>query len=429
MKVFVIGSGGREHALCWALAKSPKVEKVFAAPGNPGTAEIAENVDIDIGNIQALVRFARDNKIDLTVPGPEAVLADGIVDAFLEADLRIFGPTKAAAEIEGSKTFAKNLMRKHGIPTADYGSFDREEDALRYIEDMEETRLVVKADGLAAGKGVIVCTTQQDAIDAVKSCMADKAFGNAGNRIVIEERMYGEEVSILALTDGKTIAPLASAQDHKAAFDNDNGPNTGGMGAYSPAPVLTDELLNEAIEKILVPTVHAMNREGRRYKGVLYAGLMITRSGPKVVEFNCRFGDPEIQPVAMRLDTDLVDLLNAVVDTKLDKVDIKWKDEAAVCVVMASGGYPGDYEKGKAITGINEAEKLDGVKVFHAGTAMKTGKIVTNGGRVLNVTALGKDIPAAIENAYEAVSKISFDEAHYRKDIGKKALVRLGCSK
>ncbi|MHC4871234.1 MAG: phosphoribosylamine--glycine ligase [Planctomycetota bacterium] len=426
MNVFVIGSGGREHAICWALAKSPKVNKVFVAPGNGGTAAVAENVDIDTGNIQALVRFARDNDIALTVPGPEAVLMDGVVDAFMEADLPIFGPTKLAAEIEGSKSFAKNLMRKHGIPTADYGVFDRLEDAVRYIEDMEDMQLVVKADGLAAGKGVIVCSTKEEAVAAVRLCMEDKSFGTAGNRVVIEERMFGEEVSILALTDGKTIAPLSSAQDHKPIFDNDKGPNTGGMGAYSPAPVLTDELLNEAIEKILVPTVHAMNREGRRYKGVLYAGLMITGSGPRVVEFNCRFGDPEIQPISMRLDTDIFDLLSSVVDTKLGEMDIKWKDDAAVSVVMASGGYPGDYEKGKVISGLDEAGKLDGVEVFHAGTSEKSGQILTAGGRVLNVTALGSDIPAAIKNAYKAVDLISFEGAQFRTDIGKKALVRLG---
>ncbi len=425
MNVFVIGSGGREHALCWALSKSPKVNKIFIAPGNAGTASIAENVDIDIGNIPALVRFVKNNDCVLTIPGSEAILMDGIVDAFLEEGLRIFGPTKKAAEIEGSKTFAKNLMRQHGIPTANYGVFDRVEDAEKYITDLEDIQLVIKADGLAAGKGVIVCSTQEEALEAVKRCMEKNEFGKAGERVIIEERMYGEEVSILALTDGKTIAPLSSAQDHKPIFDNDKGPNTGGMGAYSPAPVLTEKLLNETIEKILVPTVHAMNREGRRYKGILYAGLMITKAGPKVVEFNCRFGDPEIQPIAMRLETDIFDLMNSVIDTKLCDMEIKWKEEAAVSVVMASKGYPGTYEKGKVISGLDEASELEGVEIFHAGTDKSAGNIITNGGRVLNVTALGSDIPTAIKNAYHAVDCISFEGAQFRKDIGQKALTRL----
>ncbi|MHC4886545.1 MAG: phosphoribosylamine--glycine ligase [Planctomycetota bacterium] len=424
MNVFVIGSGGREDALCRALSQSPRVEKVYCAPGNGGTSRFAENVDVDVNNLGALVRFARDHDVAITVPGPEAVLVEGVVDAFLEAGLKIFGPTKAAAELEGSKAFAKNLMRKHGIPTAEFGVFDQLADALRYVEEMD-CALVVKADGLAAGKGVIVCDTPEEAMAAVRTCMEDAAFGDAGARVVIEERLVGEEVSILALTDGKTIAPLSSAQDHKPAYDGDTGPNTGGMGAYSPAPVLTDAMMDDVIEKILVPTVHGMNREGRRYKGVLYAGLMITKTGVKVLEYNCRFGDPEIQPISMRLETDLLDLIEGVVNTKLCDVDIRWKDEAAVCVVMASGGYPGAYEKGKPITGLEAAEAMEGVQVFHAGTQAKGDGIVTSGGRVLNVTALGNDIPAAIEQAYRAVEAISFEGAEYRTDIGQKALKRL----
>ncbi|MFH0910551.1 MAG: phosphoribosylamine--glycine ligase [Planctomycetota bacterium] len=425
MRVLVIGSGGREHALAWALSRSPRVDKVFIAPGNAGTAEVGENVDLPIDNLGALVRFARDREIGLTVPGPEAVLAAGVVDAFLEAGLRVFGPTRAASMIEASKSFAKNLMRHHGIPTAEYAVFDRMEDALRYINGVEGP-LVVKADGLAAGKGVTVCDTLEEARRAVRACMGEGAFGDAGARIVIEERLRGEEVSLLALTDGKTIAPLASAQDHKAVLDNDAGPNTGGMGAYSPAPALTDALLDEVIERILVPTVHAMNREGHRYKGVLYAGLMITKSGPKVVEFNCRFGDPEIQPILMRLDTDLPDLLEAVVDTKLRDAVLRWKDEAAVSVVLASGGYPGPYKKGFPVQGIEAAEAMEKVKIFHAGTVRKGSRVLTNGGRVLDVTALGADIPEAVARVYEAARRIHFEGMHLRTDIGRRALARLG---
>ena len=426
MKVLVIGSGGREHALCRAIAASPKVDKVYVAPGNGGTSEYAENVDIDASQIDALVRFARQNDVELVVPGSENVLADGIVDAFLKTDIKIFGPTKAAAEIESSKAYAKELMRREGIPTADYVVFEQYEETMRYIDRQEGRPMVIKADGLCAGKGAVVCDTPEEAKAAVTMMMRDSAFGAAGHRVVIEEKLVGEEVSLLAITDGRTIAPLASAQDHKAIFDNDQGPNTGGMGAYSPAPVLTEKLLDEVIERILVPTIHALNRDGRRYKGVLYAGLMITKSGPKVIEYNCRFGDPEIQPISMRLETDIVDLLLGAVDNTLDQVDLRWKPEAAVSVVMASGGYPGNYEKGKEIKGLAAANALPGVHVFHAGTTQRNGKILTAGGRVLNVTALGKDIPTAIQNAYAAVKKVSFDGMQYRTDIGKKALKRLG---
>lgn len=425
MKVFVVGSGGREHALCRAIAASPKVEKIFVAPGNGGTAEYAENVDIDPGNIEALVRFARANDIGLTVPGSETVLADGIVDAFLKAGLKIFGPTKAAAELESSKAFAKELMRREGIPTAEWAVFEQYDEAVRYVLRQEGRPLVVKANGLCAGKGAIVCSDEKEALAAVDLMMKQNAFGAAGQCIVIEEKMVGEEVSLLAITDGKTIAPLASAQDHKAIFDDDKGPNTGGMGAYSPAPVLTESLLDEVIERVLVPIIHALNREGHRYKGVLYAGLMITKSGPKVVEFNCRFGDPEIQPISMRLDSDIMDLMLSAVDNTLEDVDLRWKDEAAVSVVMASGGYPGSYERGKEITGLAAANAMPGVHVFHAGTIKRGEKILSAGGRVLNVTALGKTIPEAIENAYAAVKKIQFEGAQYRTDIGQKAIKRL----
>ncbi|MFW5856581.1 MAG: phosphoribosylamine--glycine ligase [Planctomycetota bacterium] len=424
MKVLVIGQGGREHALAWALSRSPSVERVYVAPGNGGTAGVAESVDIDIGNIGAIVRFARDQAIDLTVPGPEAVLAAGVVDAFLAEGLAIFGPTRAAAEIESSKAYAKDLMRRHGIPTAAYAVFDRLADAEAYIDRVEH-KVVVKADGLAAGKGVTVCNTAEEAKAAARQCLAEGAFGDAGARVVIEERMEGEEVSVLALTDGKTIAPLASAQDHKAVRDNDEGPNTGGMGAYSPAPVLTDALADEVIDRILVPTVHALQREGRPYRGVLYAGLMITKSGPKVVEYNCRFGDPEIQPLLMRLASDPAAHFAAVAQGRLAGETLEWRPEPAVCVVMASGGYPGPYEKGVPIEGLDAAGALDGVEVFHAGTARRGRKIVTAGGRVLNVTALGADIPAAIERAYAAVERIRFEGAHWRTDIGQKAVRRL----
>lgn len=422
MKILIIGSGGREHALAWKIAQSPRVSKLYIGPGNAGCAEVGECVPLDLHNLPAIIRWIREHEIDLVVPGPEAVLCAGIVDLCREAGIRAFGPTRSAAELERSKVFTKDLMRHHGIPTAEYAVFKQYELAANYVNSREDGPLVVKADGLAAGKGAIVCKNNQEALGALKRCMIDDEFGDAGSQVLIEEFMYGEEVSVLALTDGKTIVPLASAQDHKAAFDGDKGPNTGGMGAYSPAPILTDKLLDEVIEKILVPTVHAMNAEGRRFRGVLYAGLMITGGGPKVLEYNVRFGDPEAQPILMRLDCDLVDLLEAVVDGKLDQVDLKWKEEAAVCVVMASGGYPGSYEKGKEITGLDLAAKRDGVVVFHAGTSGRKGTVFTSGGRVLGVTALGKDIPAAISSAYEAVGDISFDGEQHRTDIGKKAL-------
>lgn len=427
MNVLIVGNGGREHALAWKVKQSKRLNKLYIAPGNAGCKEVGECVDLDMNNIPAIVRWAKQNDIDLVIPGPEAVLVEGIVDAFHEAGIKAFGPTEAAAELEKSKVFAKDLMRHNGIPTADYAMFEQYEPAMDYLDSIEEDGpIVVKADGLAAGKGAIVCKNLEEAKDAIKRCMVDREFGEAGGRVVIEECLVGEELSVLALTDGKTIAPLASSQDHKPAYDGDTGPNTGGMGAYSPAPLMTEELLDKVIETILVPTVHAMNNCGKRFKGVLYAGLMITKGGPKVLEYNVRFGDPETQPIMMRLDTDILDLLEAVCDGKLKDMDIKWKDEAAVCVVMSSGGYPGKYEKGIEIKGLqNVSEAKDNAVVFHAGTRERTEKVVTDGGRVLGVTALGSDIPQAIENAYAAVKKIDFDGAHYRTDIGKKALSRL----
>ncbi len=426
MNVLIVGNGGREHALAWKVKQSKRLKKLYIAPGNAGCKDLGECIDLDLNNIAAIVRWAKQNAIDLVIPGPEAVLVEGIVDALHDAGIKAFGPTKSAAELERSKVFSKDLMRHNGIPTADYAMFEQYEAAMNYLDSREDGPIVVKADGLAAGKGAIVCSNINEARDAIKRCMVYEEFGEAGNRVVIEECLVGEELSVLALTDGKTIAPLASSQDHKAVFDDDKGPNTGGMGAYSPAPLMTEDLLDEIIESVLVPTVHAMNNCGKRFKGVLYAGLMITKSGPKVLEYNVRFGDPETQPIMMRLDTDILDLLEAVCDGKLKDMDIEWKDEAAVCVVMASGGYPGKYKKDIEITGLeNVSEAADKAVVFHAGTKEKSNKVVTAGGRVLGVTALGTDIPQAIENAYAAVKKIHFDGAHFRNDIGKKALKRI----
>ncbi len=425
MKVLVVGGGGREHALAWKLAQSPRVAELYIAPGNAGCAEVGTCVDLDLANIPSLVRWAREKAIDFVIPGPEAVLVDGIVDACKKAGIKVFGPARAAAELEASKIFAKNLMRHHGIPTADYVVCEQFEAAREYVNARDEGALVVKADGLAAGKGVIVCENRAATVAALERCMVAQEFGEAGSRVVIEECLRGEELSVLALTDGKTIAPLASSQDHKPVFDEDNGPNTGGMGAYSPAPLMTPELLDTVVAKILVPTVHAMNAEGRRYRGVLYAGLMVTSSGPKVLEFNVRFGDPETQPILMRLESDFLHLLEAVANGTLAEQDIRWREEAAVCVVMASGGYPGAYEKGKEITGLEQAAARQDVVVFHAGTTRKKNRILTSGGRILGVSALGEDIPAAIEAAYAAVEDIHFEGAHYRRDIAQKALARL----
>ena len=418
MKVLVIGSGGREHALAWKIAQSPLVKKVFCAPGNAGTANVAENIDIHSDNVDALLQFATVTGIGLTVVGPEQPLVKGLVDSFEESGLRVFGPSQRAAEIEGSKVFCKDLMKKYGIPTAKYESFDSLDQVKLFTK--EDEPVVVKASGLAAGKGVILCSNAEEARSAVQSIMQEKAFGNAGDQVLFEEFLVGQEVSLLAFTDGKTVLPLDSAQDHKAAFDGDKGPNTGGMGAYSPALVFTEELKQQVIDEIMIPTVRAMAKEGRYYRGILYAGLMLTESGPKVLEFNARFGDPETQPIMMRIKNDIVPIFEACIDGTLAKQSLQWRQEPTVCVVMAAKGYPSSYEKGKEISGLNSDENRQAV-VFHAGTKLENGKVLTNGGRVLGVTALGSDINQAIKNAYSAVDKIKWDGIHYRKDIGNKA--------
>ena len=423
MKVLVVGSGGREHALAWKLAQSPLVKKVFGAPGNPGIAKVGECVNLPVTDVKAIADFAEREKIDLTVVGPEAPLVAGIVDEFKKRGLRIFGPTKAAAQLEGSKAFAKEMMEKWGVPTADFRVFDNPEEAKAYIRE-KGAPIVVKADGLAAGKGVTVAKTVEEALQAVDKIMVEKIFGEAGNKVVIEDCLVGEEASYLVVTDGERFIPLATSQDHKQVFDGDRGPNTGGMGAYSPAPVLSPKMEEEVQEKVIKPILKGMKEEGHPFKGILYAGLMITEEGPKVLEFNVRFGDPEAQVILRRLSTDLTEVFNSVIDGKLLD-ELSWIPETAICVVLASKGYPGKYEKGKEITGIEEAEKLDDVVIFHAGTAVKDGKLVTNGGRVLNVTALGKDISEARENVYRAIEKVHFDGMHFRKDIGLKALKRL----
>jgi phosphoribosylamine---glycine ligase len=421
VKILVVGSGGREDALVWKISQSPKADKIYCAPGNAGTAEYAENIEIKADDVAGLKKFAVENKIDLTVVGPEIPLVAGIADEFEKEGLKVFGPVKAGAMIEGSKAFAKDFMAKYEIPTAQAGIFEDPKEALHYIEDIGAP-LVIKADGLAAGKGVLICQTKEEAIKAVKLTMEDKAFGEAGNKIVIEECLIGEEASIIAITDGKSIVPLASSQDHKRALDGDRGLNTGGMGAYSPAPLVTDRLMEEIELNVLNPFLSGMQQEGISFRGVIYAGIMVTKDGPKVLEFNCRLGDPETQPILMRMKDDIVPILEAVADGKLGNREIKWDDRAAVCVVLSSGGYPGKYEKGIEIKGLDKIYQLDNAVVFHAGTKLSDGKVVTSGGRVLGVTALGDGIKFAIQNAYRAVDMISFKDMHYRKDIGKKAI-------
>ena len=419
MNILVIGSGGREHALYWKLSESPQTEQIYAIPGNPGMGASAA---IALDDHAAILRFVKEHEIGLVVVGPEVPLMNGLVDELEAAGIRAFGPRANAAEIEGSKSFAKDIMKKYGIPTARYEVFTAAEPARAYIRQ-EGAPIVVKADGLAAGKGVIVAMTEQEALDAVDAIMEDHSFGDAGARVVIEEFMEGEEASLLAFTDGRTIRPMISAQDHKRAYDGDRGPNTGGMGTYAPAPVMTPEMTERAVEEILKPTIAAMAKEGRVYRGCLYLGLMVTADGPKVVEFNARFGDPETQVVLPLLDSDLVAIMCACADGTLADVPIRWKDGAAVCVVLASGGYPGHYEKGQEIHGLADAEAM-GALVFHAGTAMKDGKLVTNGGRVLGVVGRGADISSAVDAAYAAATKISFKDAYYRKDIAHRALER-----
>ncbi|HSB79371.1 MAG TPA: phosphoribosylamine--glycine ligase [Candidatus Methylomirabilis sp.] len=424
MRVLVVGGGGREHALIWKLKQSPRVREMYAAPGNGGIAELAECVDISASEVRRLADFATKKAVDLTVVGPELPLTLGIVDEFEGRGLRIFGATQQAAILEGSKVFAKRLMKKYKIPTGFFQTFYRADDAKRYIQDVGAP-IVVKADGLAAGKGAIVCRTVPEALDALQRIMEDRVFGDAGERVVIEEFLDGEEASFLVFTDGEAVVPMASSQDHKAALDDDKGPNTGGMGAYSPAPVVTEAVHQKIMEQIMIPTVKAMAAEGRPYRGVLYAGLMIKDGNPSVLEFNVRFGDPEAQPLLVRMESDLVPVLEAVLDRRLHEVEITWSPNAAVCVVMVAGGYPGAYDQGKVITGLPAASRLKDVVIFHAGTSLQGGKVVTSGGRVLGVTAVGRDISEAIPRAYRAVEKIRWDGVHYRTDIGRKAINRL----
>ena len=424
MNILLIGSGGREHALAWKLSQSKHADKLYAVPGNPGIAQFAECVSgVSIEDNDAIVALAKEKNIGLVVVGPEVPLVNGVVDALTAAGIKAFGPTKNAAELEGSKVYAKVVMRRYKIPTARSEVFGDPSRAHVYVRQMRQP-FAIKADGLAAGKGVILTKTVDEAIEAIDLLMKEKAFGDAGNRVVIEEFMEGEEASVLAFTDGETIVAMPASQDHKRVNDGDEGLNTGGMGAYAPAPVMTPELSERVMEEILKPTIEGMKKEGRPYKGCLYAGLMITAKGPKVVEFNARFGDPETQVVLPLLKSDLVEVMLACVDGKLAETKIEWSDEAAVSVVMASGGYPGDYEKGKAIQGVKDAEAA-GTLVFHAGTAEKDSGLVTAGGRVLNVVGVAKDIPEAVKKSYAGVEKISFEGMHYRKDIAHRALERL----
>lgn len=419
MKILVIGSGGREHALCWKLAQHPDAE-IYAAPGNIGMIDVATLVNIKVDDIQGLVDFAKAEAIDLTVVGPELPLTLGVVDAFQEAGLACFGPNKAAARLEGSKAFSKELMKKYNIPTAAFDTFTEVAPAKAFVDEIG-VPCVVKADGLAAGKGVIICMTRDEADKAIEDMLSDHAFGDASATIVIEEYMEGPEVSVLAFADGKHVLPMVSAQDHKRIFDGDKGPNTGGMGAYSPAPVYTEELSKLVNETIIAPTIAAMAAEGAPFTGILYTGLMLTEKGPRVLEYNVRFGDPETQPIMVRMKSDIVDLFQACLDGTLDQATLEWYDEAAVCVIMASGGYPASSEKGVPIHGLDTIAEEDAI-VFHSGTALKDDQIVTNGGRVLGVTAKDTTIKGAIDKAYAAVEKITFDHMQFRRDIGARAL-------
>ena len=431
MKVLLIGSGGREHALAWKIAQSPLLEKLYCAPGNPGIARLASCVDIGVNDFEKLSHFAQENAVDLTVVGPEDPLAGGIVDYFAEAGLKAFGPSGAAAQLEASKVFAKQLMAKYKVPTAEFKIFDNAEEAKKYIEKIGAP-CVVKADGLAQGKGVIVAKTTDEARQAVISIMQEKVFGDAGRKVIVEDCLAGQEASIIVLTDSREVIPLASSQDHKRVFDNDSGPNTGGMGAYSPAPVVTEGLFRKILDNIIYRSIHGLVKEGIGYNGVLYAGIMITNEGPKVLEFNVRFGDPETQAILPRLKSDLLEFMLAASEEKLNRVKktggLNWDARTCVCVVCSSGGYPGEYEKGKEILGLEEVEKMQDVVVFHAGTqrlndsTTQRPKTVTNGGRVLGVTGLGNTIKEAIEHTYQAVERIHFEGMHYRRDIGRKAL-------
>jgi len=421
MKVLIVGGGGREHALAWKISQSPRVKKIYCGPGNAGIAQLAECVNIADSNIPAIIDLVRREKIDLTVVGPEIPLVAGLVDALEKEGYPVFGPRQRAAEIEGSKVLAKEIMQKYGLPTARYAAFDSAQRAKDYIKQLGGP-CVIKADGLAAGKGVVVAEDEPTALAAVNDMMENQIFGAAGQRIVVEEFLRGEEVSMLAFTDGEHVVPMLAAQDHKQVYDNDLGPNTGGMGAYVPAPVLTPELRQQVLETIMIPAVRGMAAEDRPYRGVLYAGLMMTEKGPQVLEFNARFGDPETQPLLMMMESDLVDVMEALIAGELNKVDLRWHAGASVCVVLASGGYPGPYGKGEVITGL--ADLPENVVAFHAGTALKNGQVVTAGGRVLGITARAGGISEAIELAYRGVSQVKFKGMHYRKDIGKKAINR-----
>ncbi len=419
MRILVVGGGGREHAIIRKLKESPKVDKIYAAPGNGGIAKDAECISIGAMDKEGIVAFSKENAVDLVFVAPDDPLADGMVDTLLANGIRAFGPRANAAIIESSKVFSKNLMKKYGIPTAEYETFSEPEKAIEYIQKRGHFPVVVKADGLALGKGVIIAKTMTEAKAAVKEIMEDKKFGASGNNVVVEEFLTGPEVSVLAFTDGIALKPMVSSKDHKRAYDNDEGLNTGGMGTISPNPYYTDEIAEICRKTIFEPTVAAMNSENRTFKGCLYFGLMITPDGPKVIEYNARFGDPETQVVLPRLKTDLVDIVEAVIDEKLSQIDIKWSDEATACVVMASGGYPLAYKKGLEITGLDENGQVEGAEVFHAGTKLEHGKFYTNGGRVLGVTGKGKTLDEALEKAYNAVKKINFENVHYRTDIGK----------
>ncbi len=429
MKVLVVGSGGREHAIAWKISQSPRADRVFVAPGNAGTAKDVENIEIAADNITELVNFAKQNEIGLTVVGPEIPLCNGIVDAFEDAGLKVFGPSRAAAQLEGSKVFCKNVLRAADVPTADFQEFHSAEPAERFInerysETPEDCPVVIKADGLAAGKGAIVCGTRDEALEAIDIIARQKQFGDAGNKMIIEDRLQGIEASILAITDGQTILTLPPAEDHKRAHDGDTGPNTGGMGAYCPTPSIDDKTLRWVESNVLVQTVHVMKRKRNPFRGILYAGMMMTPQGPKVLEYNVRFGDPECQPLLMRLKTDFLDLLEATVDRRLSEIGpLQWDERPSVCVVMASDGYPGKYEKGKVIRGLEDAAAIEDVKVFHAGTRLDTEQnVVTNGGRVLGVTALGDSVATAKLQAYKAIKCIRWDGAWCRKDISDKAI-------
>ncbi|ENM5746815.1 phosphoribosylamine--glycine ligase [Vibrio mimicus] len=425
MQVLIIGSGGREHALAWKVAQNPQVETIYVAPGNAGTAleHKVQNINIGITDIPALVAFAQDKAIELTIVGPEAPLVIGVVDAFRAAGLPIFGPTQGAAQLEGSKAFTKDFLARHNIPTAAYANFTEIEPALAYVRE-KGAPIVVKADGLAAGKGVIVAMTLQEAEDAIQDMLAGNAFGSAGSRVVVEEFLDGEEASFIVMVDGENVLPMATSQDHKRVGDADTGPNTGGMGAYSPAPVVTQEIHDRVMREVIYPTVRGMAAEGNTYTGFLYAGLMIDKTGaPKVIEYNCRFGDPETQPIMMRLQSDLVELCQATIAGKLDQVESKWDPRASIGVVLAAGGYPGDYAKGDVISGLPTQETA-GQKVFHAGTETKDGQVVTNGGRVLCATALGNTVLEAQQRAYQLADQINWNGMFCRRDIGYRAIAR-----